>query len=160
MNVWTDIAIANIQRKRPPPLDVDLETRLIGSLYACNQCGEEKTESGYYFRTQKNGSQKRSAVCKSCELEKERNYRALNAKPRPMSIEELIVGALTQSEMIVSDLSIAVGHHRRSVDKALDELILEGIVEQHGYVIKKYHPRVMKYRLTQSRPSAGERNAL
>lgn len=155
MNMWLE-SIANIQRKRPPPLDVDLETRLIGRLYACGQCGEEKTESGYYFRSRSNGSPRRSAVCKSCELEKERKYRALHAKPRPMSIEELIIGALTQADMIVSDLSIAVGKHRRAVDKALDVLIMNGIVEQHGYIIKKYHPRVMKYRLTQGRNAAGK----
>ena len=60
MNAWLE-SIANIQRKRPPPLDIDIETMLIGSLYACTQCGEEQTESGYYFRTQRNGSQKRAA---------------------------------------------------------------------------------------------------
>ncbi len=155
MNMWIE-SLANLQRKRPPPLDYDLETKLIGPLYACTQCGEEQTESGYYFRTQRNGSQKRSACCKSCELKKEREYRARFAKPEPMTVAELVIGALSQAEMIVSDLAIAVGRHRRAVDKALDELILEGIVEQHGYVIKKYHPRVMKYRLTQGAKCAGK----
>lgn len=158
MNAWLE-SIANIQRQRPPPQDIDIETMMIGPLYACTQCGEEQTESGYYFRTQRNGIQKRSSCCKACELKKEREYRARFAKPAPMTVAELVIGALSQAEMIVSDLAIAVGRHRRAVDKALDELIIEGIVEQHGYVIKKYHPRVMKYRLTQGAKRAGKEQA-
>lgn len=158
-NMWLE-SIANIQRQRPPPRDIDLESELIGPLYACGQCGEEKTEAGYYIRTNRStGITRRSSICKACELAKERDYRARLAKPKPMPIEEMIIGALSMKAMIVSDLATAVGRHRRAVEKALAKLIEAEIVEQRGYVVKKYHPRVMTYRLTQARPGAGERNA-
>ena len=157
MNMWLE-SIANIQRQRPPPQDVDLETKLIGPLYACNKCGEEKTEAGYYFKPNRHGEYKRAPTCKVCVLEKEREYRAATATPRPMTIDEMIIAALSVRSMTVAGLSEAIGRHRRSVDKALDKLLQDGIAEARGYEIKKYHPRVTKYRLTQSRPGAGERN--
>lgn len=160
MNMWLE-SIANIQRKRPPPQDVDLETKLIGPLYACNKCGEEKTEAGYYVRTNHStGTSRRSTVCKACELAKERDERARTAKSKPMTIDEMIIAALSVRSMTVAGLSEAIGRHRRSVDKALDKLLQDGIAEARGYEIKKYHPRVTKYRLTQGASGARKEQAI
>lgn len=154
MNVWTDIAIGNLQRQRPPPVPE-------GPLYACTKCGEPKPEEGYYMKSSryKDGSLYRQKICRDCTNEAERAYRAKTAPPPKMTIEEMVLGALSMGDKITSEIVEATGEHRRSVDRVLRELLADGQIEMHGFITTKYHPRVMKYRLTQARPGAGERNA-
>lgn len=154
MNVWTDIAIGNLMRKRPPPV-------VEGPLFECIKCGAEKPEEGFIIKISKraNGSERadRSKKCRVCINEEDRARRP--RQPKPVSIHRQVIDALQDGDKITSEIADFVGKHRRNVDKAMKELIEIGIVEPRGYVIVKYHPRITKYGLTQGGAAAGKEHA-
>ena len=151
MNVWTDIAIGNLQRQRPPATDDGVEYRI------CRTCKESKPEHAFYLKPSRKFGEYFSLDCRACICIKDRETRARNRKPAPETVAQKLKKIITPEPMTVKQLGEAIGVDRRSVGKALDELIAAGLAERCGFASHKYNGCIPAYRLTQSRPGAGER---
>lgn len=69
MNVWTDIALANI-RRRP-----------VVELFTCKgPCGGQKPERDFYSKVGRDGVRYRQPLCKVCQLARDRIRAAARAK--------------------------------------------------------------------------------
>ena len=67
MNLWTDIAIGNLLRERPPPIEE--ETKM------CNRCRMTKPLSSFYLRITDNRPDHYSANCRVCQRAAEKARR-------------------------------------------------------------------------------------
>lgn len=159
MNVWTDIALANLQRTRGLPLDLleeDVPTKV------CNNCLEEKPETAFYLKNRPDGTTYRRATCKQCDCERERKTRV--HKPRPMPMREKCYTILAvRGPMSVAELSQQMVVARRSIARTLNELIQAGRVVQWAITGNKFNPRIPVYwvfRHDKTTPAApAERNS-
>ena len=68
MNVWTDIAIANLLRKPPPP-------EPITETLECQVCHEVKVVTEFYRKFDSEGNGKYSRRCKECSRKADVEYR-------------------------------------------------------------------------------------
>lgn len=159
MNVWTDIALANLQRTRGLPLDLleeDVPTKV------CNNCLEEKPETAFYLKNRPDGTTYRRGTCKQCDCERERKLRG--RKPRPLPARERCYAILsTKGPLSVAELSVYMSAARRSVARMLHELTESGRVVQWAITGNKFNPRIPVYwvfRHDKTTPAApAERNS-
>jgi hypothetical protein len=134
MNVWTDIAIGNLLRVRPPPLDMDIETGELkpAELFkCCGPCGEWKPSDEFYVRHDSRWDKySRQTTCKRCSCEKGRTQK--NARATTSGSRDLILVAMT-APMSCRQICAAIGRTRRPVDLALSKMIRDGLVKRAGF---------------------------
>lgn len=133
MNVWTDIAIGNLQRHRGPPLDIDIETYKIKpmELFRCMVCGEEKPESGFYQKYDKrNGKYRRQSTCSVCICKRDIARRPKNPrKPRPY---QAMLDFLGTESKTLREMYEALNLSRRMAQRMIYKLIDDGLVAKSG----------------------------
>jgi hypothetical protein len=133
MNVWTDIALANLQRQRPPPLDMDLETgevKLPEIIQCKGPCGEWKSSTEFYSKHDKRWDKHfRQSSCKACIRERDRKPKSDTFAP---TARNLILMALTVP-MSCRQICEAIGRTRRPTDLALSKLMSDGLVKRAGF---------------------------
>lgn len=152
MNVWTDIAIGNLLRYRGPPLDIDIETMEVveQEMFVCPgpACGILKPASDYYYKPDKRtNTSRRQKLCKSCMRVAAKIARQSVPKEKRPIARELILLELTRP-MSLRDLYDSFGMSRRPVNRALDNLVRDGLVRQCGFGTLGTNSRIPLYELS------------
>lgn len=147
MNVWTDIALGNLQRRRGPPLDIDPDTDQVREIttQVCIKCGTTRMETEFYLGTKPDGTKYRRSTCKACCAEVQRTARAKKAKPRPIPQREVVLYVITKEPMSMAEIARTMGISRRTVDKCMKELIAQGRAFFYENTSNKYNPRIPTY---------------
>lgn len=142
MNVWTDIAIGNLQRRRGPPLEIDPDTDELRDMsrIVCLRCGDEKPETEFYLKRRRDGTEYRSKVCRTCTCANERATRV--HKPRPIPHREVILYLLEKEPMTLAELAKTMGISRRTVHKNVMQLLGAGRVFFYENRSSKYNPTI------------------
>lgn len=132
MNVWTE-SLANLQRHRGPPMDMDLDTGEIKpmELFLCRgPCGERKRATDFYFKHDaRTGAHRRQPQCKACVCAREIARRPKNPRaPRPyQAMLDLLAVPRTLRELYE-----AMGISRRVVQRMIYVLTEDGLVVKSG----------------------------
>lgn len=115
MNLWTDIALGNLQRVRPAPEMAEFE---------CPRCGDTKTEDQFQVVT--GDRTYRRSTCNDCRNADARARRKKNRKPAAKSNREIVLAAFVQRMTITQAVAatglerdIVRGHVRRLLDDGL-----------------------------------------
>lgn len=149
MNVWTGIALANLQRRRGPPLDYDLETLEPAKTTVCDTCDQPKSESDFYLKLDRAKKEYRLKTCRECICKRDRAKRAEKASTKPPRIKDMVYAAIDGRELTLREISKEINKARRTADRIVNELIAEGLAEKGG--MKNRHGlRVQAYRRTQT----------
>jgi len=154
MNLWTDVAIANLQRVRPNPRD--LEERFI-----CAKCGVEKPESDFRF-TDEGDHFLRDKMCRPCRCADDverRNAKRGHAVSRRILGEEiraLVLARLAGNIATIRQLDEAIPASRRSIERAVKALRAEGSVIQVGKKKMGTNDKIPIYGLTHGATGAGK----
>ncbi len=133
MNVWTDIAIGNLQRHRGPPLDMDIETGSVVApkLYKCKKCGESKRGDEFYMKhDNRTDTWRQQTTCKVCICKRDVARRPKKPrKPRPY---EAMLGLMATTPRTLREMYEALGLSRRVAQRMIYKLIDDGLVIKMG----------------------------
>lgn len=132
MNIWTDIAIGNLQRRRGPPLDIDLDPDESEKLYKCKgPCGQSKPADEFYLKhDNRTGTHRRQSTCKACVCAREVARRPKNPrKPRPY---QAVLDLLESGPKTLREIYEAMGVSRRLAQRMIYNLIDDGRVFKNG----------------------------
>lgn len=142
MNVWTGIALANLQRVRPPPLDVEADG---GELFACKACARALPEDAYYVKTSAKGTFYRQVVCKRCV-----NARASAKRPKKPKAGRpwtALRDILARGPHTLRQIGDALGISTTLAQRMIVVLIADGEAGRGAPASNKYNPRVPTYML-------------
>lgn len=154
MNLWTDVAIANLQRVRPNPRD--LEER-----FSCTQCGAEKPESDFRF-IEVDDRFVRDKMCRACRSRHEadaRNARRGHGVARRLMKDEiraLVLQHLAGNIATIRQMDSALPASRTSLERTIKALREDGIVIQVGTKKTGTNSKIPIYGLTQGAECAGK----
>lgn len=128
MNPWTDIAIGNLQRRRGPPLDVDLCAADDEPLFRCKgPCGKLKPMDGFYQKHDaRMGKYRRQSTCKVCVCERDKAAKTKHPRP-PRKFPELLA-LLDTGPKTLRQLYEGLGISRRNTQDMIDKLVKAGDV--------------------------------
>ena len=133
MNMWLE-SIANLQRHRPPPMDMDLDTGEIKpiEIFQCKgPCGEFKPSTEFYVKRDTRWDKYfRQTTCKQCVCAQ--NRRPKNTGALAPTARNLILMTIT-TPMSCREICAAIGRTRRPVDLALSKLMRDGLVKRAGF---------------------------
>ncbi len=144
MNVWAE-SLANLQRRRGPPLDLDPDTDMLRELKTmkCIKCGTTRMETEFYLATRPDGTKYRRATCRHCLCEEQRRTRV--RKPKPTPNREVVLYVVTKEPMSLAEIAKTMGISRRTVDKCMKELIAQGRAYFYENTSSKWNPRIPTY---------------
>jgi hypothetical protein len=134
MNLWTGVALANLQRHRGPPLDMDIETGEIASpdLVQCKgPCGQWKEPTEFYLKHDaRTGTHRRQSTCKECICARDIARRPKNPrKPRPY---QAMLDFMAAEPKTLREIYEALDLSRRVAQRMIYVLTEDGLVVKSG----------------------------
>lgn len=143
MSPWT-LAIGNIEIK---PQAIEPQ-----AWHVCTRCGHDKPESEYYQKfDSRRGVFKRRAQCKECMLEIQQTRREENTIDRGPASSKLILRALEDGAMTISQLCDETNMSRTAIRSMVPKLAERGLVKRSVRVgAVKTNSRIPMYELSGS----------
>lgn len=130
MSMWLE-SISNLQRRRGPPLDIDISAEEGEELFRCKgPCGQLKPSDDFYLKhDNRSGKHRRQSTCKECICKRDVARRPKNPrKPRPyQAMLDLMTGPMTLREIYE-----AMGMSRRLAQRMIYKLVDDGLVIKSG----------------------------
>lgn len=154
MNLWTGIALANLQRVRPNPRELE-------DKHVCTKCGTEKAESDFRFNDEGEYflRDKICRVCRHAEDAERRKKRAGSGLKRRLVAAEVrgfVLQHLAASTATISQLDAAICASRRTLERTVKALREEGLVAQVGRKKLGTNDKIPVYGLTHGASGAGK----
>lgn len=155
MNLWTGIALANLQRTRPSPRELE-------DKHVCIKCGDEKPESDFRFSDEGDYflRDKMCRACRSADDVERRNAKRGHAVSRRLlgdEIRSMVLAHLTGNVATIRQLDSAISASRRSLERAVKALRGDGLVTQVGAKKMGTNNKIPIYGLTQAGAAPAER---